>query len=201
MGTFAIGISGASGAIYGFTLLEYLVKEKHKIFLTISREGQSILKEEVNVSWMGNEKEVNLSLNRHFGEKDIQFFSPDNLHAPISSGSVFTDGMVIVPCSFKTVSAIRHGTSSNLIERAADVTLKEGRPLYIIPRETPLSQIHLENLHGLARMGVKIIPAMPGFYNQPKTIEDLVNFVVGRILDSMKIRHSIYRRWDSVKHS
>ncbi|HEX9757067.1 MAG TPA: flavin prenyltransferase UbiX [Nitrospiria bacterium] len=201
MGTFAFGISGASGAIYGFTLLEYLVKKKHKIFLTISREGQAILKEEVNVSWIGNEKEVNQSLKNHFGEKEIEFFSPENLHAPISSGSVFTDGMVIVPCSFKTVSAIRHGTSSNLIERAADVTLKEGRPLFIVPRETPLSSIHLENLYSLAKMGVRIIPAMPGFYNQPKTIDDLVRFVVGRILDSMKITHSLYQRWDSVEQT
>ena len=200
MGTFAIGISGASGAIYGLTLLEFLVREKHKIYLTISREGQAILEEEAHVVWRGNEKEVNRSLREHFGEGEIEFFSPENLHAPISSGSVFTDGMVVVPCSLKTVSAIRNGTSSNLIERAADVTLKEGRPLYIVPRETPLSQIHLENLYQLAQMGVKIIPAMPGFYNRPKTIDDLVKFVVGRILDNMKIKHSLYPRWDSIQN-
>jgi 4-hydroxy-3-polyprenylbenzoate decarboxylase len=199
MGIYAVAISGASGAIYGYTLLNYLVQEKHKIFLTMSREGRAILKEEVKIHWEGNEQEVNAALKRHFGEVDIQYFSEDNFHAPIASGSVLTDGMVIIPCSLKTISGIRHGSSSNLIERAADVTLKEKRPLILVPRETPLSEIHLSNLYELARIGVRIIPAMPAFYNQPKTIEDLVHFIVGRVLDAMKIRHTLYTRWDAVK--
>ncbi len=200
MGTFALGISGASGAIYGYTLLAHLVKEKHKVYLTLTKEAQAILKQEVSVSWEGEEQDLRLSVNKHFGEGAVDVFGPTNFHAPISSGSVYTDGMVIAPCSLKTVSAIRHGTSSNLIERAADVTLKENRPLYIVPRETPLSEVHLENLYHLARMGVRVIPAMPGFYNHPQSIDDLVNFVVGRVLDNMKIKHNLYKRWDSVSH-
>lgn len=199
MGTYVVGISGASGAIYGYRLLTFLAKEKHKVYLTLSKGGRDLLKEEVGLNWKGSEKDINAILKKEFKSSDIQYFSEENFHAPISSGSVLTDGMVIVPCSFKTVSAIRHGGSSSLMERAADVTLKEGRPLFLVPRETPLSEIHLSNLYHLARMGVRIIPAMPGFYNHPKTIDDLVNFIVGRILDAMKIKHSLYTRWDSVE--
>ncbi|MBI5182670.1 MAG: UbiX family flavin prenyltransferase [Nitrospirae bacterium] len=197
MSTYIIGITGASGAIYGIRLLEYLADNGHKIYLSVTKEGFSIIKDEIGIDWEGDEAVVNKKLRDYFNtSKDtINYFTEDNFNAPIASGSVKVDGMAVVPCSMKALSAIANGFSSNLIERAADVTLKEKRMLIIVPRETPLNRIHLENMLRLSGMGVYIVPPNSAFYNHPKTVDDMVNFVIGRILDSLNIENDIYKRW------
>lgn len=194
MKSYAIAISGASGAIYGIKLLDYLSKEGFKVYLTISSDGISIIRDEVGVDLSGDEQRINEVLKKRLGG-DIRYFDETNLRAPIASGSVYLDGMAVIPCSMKALSAIAHGFSSNLIERAADVTIKEGRRLIIVPRETPLNAIHLRNMLTLAEMGVHIIPAMPAFYNNPKSIDHMVDFIVGRVLDSLGIKNNLFKRW------
>lgn len=194
MKSYAIAISGASGAIYGIKLLDYLSKEGFKIYLTISSDGISIIRDEVGIDWSGSEMKVNEIIKERFGG-DIRYFDENNLNAPISSGSVYLDGMVVIPCSMKALSAIAHGFSSNLIERAADVTIKEKRKLIIVPRETPLNSVHLRNMLTLAEMGVHMIPAMPAFYYNPKSIDQLVDFIIGRVLDSLGIKNNLFKRW------
>jgi 4-hydroxy-3-polyprenylbenzoate decarboxylase len=125
----------------------------------------------------------------------VTWWEPTNFYAPIASGSHLTDGMIIAPCSMKTAAAVAHGLSSGLIERAADVTLKERRPLIVVPRETPFSSIHLENLLALSRAGAHVVPAMPAFYHHPKSIDDLVGFVVGRVLDHLGVPQTLVPRW------
>jgi 4-hydroxy-3-polyprenylbenzoate decarboxylase len=197
MGIYSIAITGASGSIYGVRLLEYLLKKGHKVYLTITKEGALIMKEEVGFNWRGSEKDVEKKIKRDLkAEKGkLTFFNEENLFAPISSGSQRVNAMVIIPCSMKTLSGIAHGYANNLVERSADVMIKEGRTLILVPRETPLNTIHLRNMITLSEVGVKIIPAMPGFYNHPRKIEDLVNFVVGKVLDSLDIENNLYRRW------
>lgn len=194
MKSYAVAISGASGAVYGIRLLEYLSKEGYKVYLTASSDGLSIIRNEVGIDWLGDETEVNKDIKERFGG-DIRYFEESNLNAPIASGSVYLDGMIVIPCSMKAMSAIAHGFSSNLIERAADVTIKERRRLVMVPRETPLSAIHLRNMLTLAETGVHIIPAMPAFYHNPKSIDHMVDFIVGRVLDSLGIRNNLFKRW------
>lgn len=201
MGIYTLAITGASGSIYGVRLLKYLLKNGHQIYLTITKEGSLILRDEVGFDWSalgrGSEKKVEERINRDLKMKKskLSFFSEDNLYAPISSGSVKVDAMVVIPCSMKTLSGIAHGYTNNLVERAADVMIKEGQPLILVPRETPLNTIHLRNMLTLSEIGVRIIPAMPAFYSKPKDIGDLVDFIVGKVLDSLKIENSLFRRW------
>jgi 4-hydroxy-3-polyprenylbenzoate decarboxylase len=197
MGKYIIGITGASGAIYGIRLIEECLKAGHEIFLTITKSGRIVIKEELNLDLDLNEEMIEDRLLEYFKvSKDIfTYYDIDHISSAIASGSFRTDGMIIAPCSMATVSAIAHGSSNNLLERAADVILKEGKPMILIPRETPLSAIHLENLLKLARLGVKIIPPMPSFYTHPKTIDDIVNNTVGRILDQLNIEHNLCKRW------
>ncbi|MEW6681143.1 MAG: UbiX family flavin prenyltransferase [bacterium] len=166
-----IAITGASGAIYGKRLVETLCK-KYKIYLMITNNAFSISKHELGIDL------------RDFLSSLPNVFCLDhkNMDAEIASGSFVTSGMIICPCSMKTLSAIAYGASENLIQRVADVCLKERRRLILVPRETPLSEIHLENMLRLRKMGADIFPAMPGFYKNPKTIEDLVDFIVKRII-------------------
>jgi len=178
-----VAISGASGTTYGVRLLKALKDAKVAVHLTISASG-----------------EINLKLETGMTEDQLSGFAeavypPTDLAAPISSGSFPIDGMVIVPCSMKTLAAIANGYSDNLIARAADVTLKERRPLIIVPRETPLNQIQLKNMLTLAKSGAIILPASPGFYHSPKNIEDLVDQVVGKIMDALQIENTLYKRW------
>ncbi|MDI6890702.1 MAG: flavin prenyltransferase UbiX [Thermodesulfovibrionales bacterium] len=197
MGTYTIAITGASGSIYGVRLLEYLLKKGHKVYLTITKEGSFIMKEEVGYDWRGSEedveKKIKEDLNMHGAS--LSFFDEENLSAPISSGSAKVEAMVVIPCSMKTLSGIAHGYANNLVERAADVMIKEDRPLILVPRETPLNSIHLRNMLTLSEIGAKIIPAMPAFYSHPEKISDLIDFMVGKVLDSLRIENSLFRRW------
>ena len=197
MSTYTIAISGASGAPYALRLLQALVKGGHSIYLTISGDGLSILHDETGLMLKGSETDIQYALEKHLEAKDeqISYFDEDNMYAPIASGSVKVDAMVVVPCSMKALASIAHGFASNLIERAADVMLKEKRKLIIVPRETPLSAIHLRNMVTLAEAGCHIIPAMPAFYHHPKKISDMVDFVTGRVLDSMGVENDLSPRW------
>lgn len=178
-----LAMAGASGAIYGVRLLRALKEAKVDVHLTISPTAEINLKIETGMT--ANE----------LGKLAQHVYPANDLTASISSGSFHIDGMVIAPCSTKTLAAIANGYSDNLITRAADVTLKERRTLVLVPRETPLSQIHLKNMLILARIGAIILPASPGFYHNPKTIDELVDHIVGKIMDALHIEHNLYKRW------
>ena len=178
-----VAITGASGVIYGKRLLEVLREENVETHLIISKAGERIIEHELGMT------------KEEIGRLASRVYEEDCFEAPMASGSFITDGMVIVPCSMKTAAGIAYGYSENLILRAADVTLKERRRLIIVPRETPLSPMHLRNLLELTMHGVTVIPAMPAFYHKPKKIDDLVDFIVGKILDSLGIEHQLFRRW------
>ncbi len=197
MKTYTIAITGASGSIYGIRLMEYLMREGHRVYLTITKEGFSIIKDEVGYNWCGSEERVARKIKKdtEIKEGELLFFCEDNLHAPISSGSVKVDGMIIIPCSMKTLSGVANGYANNLVERAADVMIKEKNQLIIVPRETPLNAIHLKNMLTLARLGVHIIPAMPGFYHHPKIVDDMIDFIIGKVLDALHIENSLFKRW------
>ena len=180
-----VAITGASGVIYGKRFLEALKEKNVETHLIISKAGEKMLQYELGVARKDLER-----LASHVYDEDL-------LTAPIASGSFITDGMAIIPCSMKTVAGIAHGYSENLILRAADVTLKEKRKLIIVPRETPLNAIHLRNLLELAMQGVAVIPAMPAFYHKPEKIEDLVDFIVGKVLDTLGIEHNLFKRWSA----
>lgn len=196
MKSYIVAISGASGSVYGLRLIEELLKGKNKIYLIISSTAFLIIRDETGVNLAGKtETETEKKIQRHLSSKNVKYYSENNLSAPISSGSFITDGMLIVPCSMKTLSGIANGYASNLTERAADVILKEGRRLIIAPREMPFSAIHLENMLKLARVGVNIAAPVPAFYHKPEDINDIVDFVVGKILDIIGIRHNLFKRW------
>jgi len=198
--SFIVAITGASGCIYGLRVVEELLKAKNKLYLIISREAFLIIKAETGINLKGKTAlETEKKIQGHFSSRAIKYYSADNLEAPLSSGSLIIDGMLIAPCSMKTLSGIANGYANTLIERAADVTLKEGRTLILTPREMPLSAIHLENMLRLARLGVKIIPPIPAFYHKPKDINDIVDFVVGKILDSLGIKHNLFKRWEATE--
>ncbi len=180
-----VGITGASGTIYGLRLLEFLHQDPDvEVHLVITRWA----KENLAVEATGyTERQVDALADVVYSEQ--------NMGAAIASGSFLHDGMIIVPSSMKTIAAIATGLGDNLIARAADVTLKERRPLIIVPRETPFNQIHLENMLKLARMGVDIIPPIPAFYNRPKTVDDIVNHTVMKFLDHLGIESHLDQRW------
>jgi 4-hydroxy-3-polyprenylbenzoate decarboxylase len=197
MGAYTIAITGASGSIYGIKLLKYLLHNGHKVYLTITKEGKLILKDEVGYNWDGSEKVVEKKIKRDLNlpKANLSFYDEDNLLSPISSGSSLVDAMIVIPCSMKTLSGIAHGYGNNLVERAADVMIKESRTLILVPRETPLNTIHLRNMLSLSEVGVKIIPPIPAFYSHPKNIDQIIDFVVGKILDSLGIENKLYKRW------
>lgn len=193
MGKYIVGITGASGSIYGVRLIEELVKKDNEIYLVITDNGRKVLEYEMEINfekWLQN-------INNNKGK--LQLCLVDDMFSCIASGSFKTDGMVIVPCSMGTLSKISNGTSDNLLIRAADVMIKEKRKLILIPRETPLSSIHLKNMLFLSNLNVMIIPPMPAFYQRPKTIEDIVNITVGRILTSLDVESDLYHEWSGNK--
>jgi 4-hydroxy-3-polyprenylbenzoate decarboxylase len=178
-----VAITGASGIIYGKRFLEELKKREFEVYLVVSDAAVKVAEAELG--------DVNWSLLATY------VYQPDELTAPIASGSFPVDAMVIVPATMKTIGALATGYCDDLISRAADVQLKEGRGLMIVPRETPIHAIHLENMAKLNRMGVTILPAMPAFYHRPETVDDLVNFIVGKMLDQLGVEHDLFRRWGS----
>ena len=187
--TFAI--TGASGAPYAVRLLEILARCAVPVHLIVSSHGWRLLSTEAKIS-----DEVGLRDATGGDWSSITVFDDRDRGGTPASGSAKSSGMVICPCSMGTVAAIAHGTSRSLVERAADVSLKERRPLIVVPRETPISLIHLRNLTAVTEAGATVMPASPGYYNRPKSIEDLVDFVVQRILDHMGVEADLVPRWD-----
>ncbi len=197
MKSFTVAISGASGSVYGIRLIEELLKSVDSVYVCISSQAFSIIKMETGIHLAGKTAaETEKKIQKHFSSKKVRYFSESNLAAPIASGSFRTGGMFVVPCSMKTLSGIAHGYANTLIARAADVVLKEGRKLILSPREMPFNEIHLENMLKLARMGTRIAPPIPAFYQKPKDLNDMVDFVVGKILDSAGIDHDLFTRWE-----
>ena len=191
-----VALTGASGAIYGIRLMEELVTRGFLLTVAVSESGQLVCREETGLDLEGDPPTATARLCAHLGVKlGVEVVAADDLLACAASGSAAPAAMVVAPCSMGTVARIAHGTSGNLIERAADVMLKEGRKLVLVPRETPFSAIHLENMLKLARLGAVILPANPGFYHQPETVGDLVNYVVARVLDQVGVPHRLMARW------
>lgn len=178
-----IGITGASGVQYGIRLLEALINTDIKTHLIITKAAKTIIELETDK----NPKEIEMMADFVYSEKDFT--------AAIASGSYKTMGMIIAPCSMKTLGQIASGISDELVARAADVCLKEGRKTILMVRETPLNEIHIENMLRAMRAGAIILPASPGFYNNPKSLEDIYNFMAGRALDLIGIENSMYKRW------
>ncbi len=192
-----VGITGASGAIYALHTVRALLQQGVEVHLVISDYGAYVVESETDFSLKG------AKLLETFRAKyqdipltgDIIRYSNKDLAASISSGSFRTEGMIVVPCSMKTLAGIAQGITGNLIERAADVTLKEGRRLVLVPRETPLNKIHLKNMLAAADAGARILPAMPAFYQKPRTIADLADFVAARILALFDIETELFEPW------
>ena len=196
-GRITIAMTGASGAPYALELIKQLVSANYQIFLLISSAAKVVLKTESNVDMPGHPEKANAWCQEYFQAKTNQIIAlgKDQWFSPPASGSAAPKQMVVVPCSTGTLSAIAHGTSDNLLERAADVVIKERGKLIIVPRETPFSSIHLENMLKLSNLGVTIMPAAPGFYHHPQSIDDLVQFMVARIMDHLNIEQSLVPRW------
>lgn len=195
--TITVGFTGASGLQYGLRLLQCLLQSQKKVYLVMSQAAQVVAAMETELNLPGQPENLQAFFEKKFNvsDKQLKVFGHQQWAAPIASGSNASDAMVICPCSSGCLSAIAHGSSNNLLERAADVMIKEKKPLIIVPREAPYSEIHLENMLKLARMGVSIIPASPGFYHKPKSIDDLIDFIVARILDHLKIPNELLPRW------
>jgi len=187
------GITGASGAPYGVRLLQQLVAAEQSVSLIVSSHGLRLLETETTIKSLDDLRE---SVGGKGWDAYVKTYANEDRGAPPASGSALSAGMVICPCSMGTLSAISIGASRSLIERAADVTLKERRKLVLVPRETPLSAIHLQNMLRLSRAGAVVLPAAPGFYNRPQGISDLVDFVVARVLDQFGIPHTLGKRWN-----
>jgi flavin prenyltransferase len=204
-----IAITGASGALYSLRLIQVLLQADRGVDLILSEPARVVLKQECHLDLQGDGEPVvstlldyfNLasidSLDKKNGE-NLRHFGIKDWISPAASGSGGGRDMVICPCSMGTMARVRHGTSGNLIERAADVTIKERGRLIMVPRETPFSPIHLENMLALAKLGVTMLPAAPGFYNRPQSVQELVDFIVARILDQLGVAHDLIAPWPKV---
>ena len=195
--TITLALTGASGMPYALRLLECLLAADVRVYLLYSQAAQIVIKQEQGETWPSRAKDVEAELMARFqcAAGQLRVFGREEWFAPVASGSNPPDAMVICPCTMGTLAAVAAGMSDNLIERAADVVIKEGRKLVIVPREAPFSAIHLENMLKLARLGVSILPANPAFYHHPQSIADLVDFVVARILDQLAVPHQLMARW------
>jgi 4-hydroxy-3-polyprenylbenzoate decarboxylase len=187
-----LAITGASGAPYAVRLLQALVGARRRVWLIVSSHGWRLLQTELDIPSRDQLREC---IGATDWDRLVTVFSDDDRGAGPASGSTRTAGMIVCPCSMGTIAAVAHGTSRSLVERAADVTLKERRRLVVVPRETPFSQIHLENMLRLTNAGGIVVPAAPAFYHRPRSIDDLVDFVVARVLDLFDIEHQLVRRW------
>lgn len=189
-----VGITGASGVIYGVRLLEVLTQyNEYEIHLTLSNSGATALWEELQIRVDLDNFRLESLIGR--SAEQVIYHHQSDIAAAIASGSFRTEGMIIAPCSMGTIGSIAAGISRNLIHRAADVCIKERRKLVLVPRETPLSSIHLENMLKLSQLGVVVLPAMPGFYHFPQTVDDQINFVITKLLDQFGIDTGLIRRW------
>jgi 4-hydroxy-3-polyprenylbenzoate decarboxylase len=197
MRTAILAFTGASGMPYGVRLLECLLGSGVRVYLLYSQAAQIVARQEMQLALPGRAKDAEAFFAERFAAQPGQLsaFGRDEWFAPVASGSNLADAMVVCPCSMGTLAAIAQGMADNLIERAADVMLKEARKLILVARETPLSAIHLENMLRLARAGALILPANPGFYHHPRRVDDLVDFVVARVLDQLGVEHRLMARW------
>lgn len=189
-----VAITGASGAPYAVALLRALVAAQRQVWLIVSDHGHRLLSTETDLNSIDD---LRARVGAAAWDKNVTLFSDTDRGASPASGSAKSSGMVVCPCSMGTLSAIAAGSSRSLVERAADVALKERRTLVLVPRETPYSAIHLENMLRVTRAGAIVLPASPGFYHRPGSIDDLVDFVVARILDRLGVEHDLVRRWSS----
>jgi 4-hydroxy-3-polyprenylbenzoate decarboxylase len=192
-----VGVTGASGVRYALRLLEVLPSLVREVHVVFSDAALRVLNDEEGMAVGAS----SLSAQKLLGADvtNVHFYNPRDIGARIASGSMLTSGMVVIPCSMATLGAIAHGIPTHLVHRAADVAMKEGRPLILVPRETPLSPIHLENMLKLSKYGVRIVPAMPGFYHRPTSVEEIVDQFVMKVLDSMGVPHSLGSRWKEKK--
>jgi len=193
----SLAITGASGVQYGFRLLEMLLQKEYTVYLMISKAAQVVIGMETDIVLPGRCKDMQAFLVKKYScdSGQLHVFGEDEWTAPTASGGGLVDAMVVCPCSMGALSAIATGASNNLIERSADVMLKERRKLVLVPRETPYSDIHLENMLKLSRIGVVMLCANPGFYNRAESIDDLIDFVVAKILDQLDVEHQLQPRW------
>lgn len=194
MANYIVGITGASGSIYGIRLVQELCLQKQHVDLVITNAGWMVLKEEANIS-NNRELKSRLTICKNF----LEIWDNNNFKAPFMSGSNTFEALVIIPCSIGKLASISNGISTNLLERTADVALKEKRKLILVVRETPLSLIHLENMVKVTKAGGTILPAMPAFYHHPKKIEDIVDFIVAKVLNLLGIKHNLLRGWGNNK--
>jgi 4-hydroxy-3-polyprenylbenzoate decarboxylase len=195
--TIALALTGASGMAYGIRLLECLLASGANVWLLYSQVAQIVARQELDLALPSRPKELEVFLRERFAAhtEQLRVFGREEWFAPVASGSNPPDAMVICPCTMGTLAAVAAGLADSLIERAADVVLKERRTLILVPRETPFSAIHLENMLQLARAGAVILPANPGFYHRPDTVAQLLDFVVARILDHLDVAHDLMPRW------
>jgi len=195
--TILVALTGASGMPYGLRLIECLLGAGCKVWLVYSQVAQIVARQEMDLLLPANPAQAARELSERFNAPSgqLEVFGREDWNCPPASGSNPPDAMVVCPCSMGTLAAIAHGLASSLIERAADVVMKERRQLILVPRETPFSTLHLENMLSLSRNGAVILPPSPGFYHQPRGIDDLVDFVVARVLDQLRVPHDLVPRW------
>ncbi len=196
---YIVAITGASGSVYGLRLVTELLRSGHRVSLILTSAGRQVLRHEVGLDWSAEIKQQRHQVQEHFASIAVDCLALDDFWSGAASGSNAADAMIVVPCSMGTAGRIAAGLSGNLFERAADVMLKERRPLIMVPRETPFNTIHLQNLLRLAQAGAVVLPAMPGFYHGPESVADLVDFVVGKILDQLNIENDLFERWGEEK--
>ncbi len=197
--TITVALTGASGTQYGMRLIECLVRADLGVYVMFTKAAQIVVGSETEYKLPGRTAEQTRYLSSLFGAKDgqLRVFGDEEWTSPVASGSGAPRRMVVCPASMATVSAIATGASENLLERAADVVIKESGRLVIVPRETPFSAIHLENMLKLSRLGVVILPANPGFYNRPTQVQEIVDFIVARVLDQLDVPNDLMARWGS----
>ncbi|MBA1146851.1 UbiX family flavin prenyltransferase [Ectothiorhodospiraceae bacterium WFHF3C12] len=192
-----VALTGASGALYGLRLIDCLLGAGVPVYLLISEAGRLVLKMEHDIALPSRPGDIQATLCERFGApaERLRVFGPKEWTSPVASGSGAPKRMAVCPCTTGTLAAIANGTSDNLIDRAADVVLKERGQLILVPRETPFSEIHLENMLRLTRIGAVVLPANPGFYHRPTSIDGVVDFVVARVLDHLGVEHGLMQRW------